>query len=121
MLVSAWGTPASRARERALPPSVSLVLQHCPHLGPFLSPQGPFVTGPLIDTCAGLIPLQEMSLFPALRTYLGGVKVVSLILPFSGSSLKGCSHLGRPAREQLERAHSNQVLVSRPLSPQKVS
>ncbi|GAB5580521.1 glucagon-like peptide 2 receptor isoform X1 [Prionailurus iriomotensis] len=37
-------------------------------------PVGPFVTGPLIDTCAGLILLQEMSLFPALPTYLGGMK-----------------------------------------------
>ena len=36
--------------------------------------------------CAGLIPLQEMSLFPALHTYLGGAKVISLILPISNTS-----------------------------------
>lgn len=59
--------------------------------------------GPLIDMCAGLILLQGMSPSPALHTYLGGVKVVSLILPFSGSFLKGWSLLGRLARKQLER------------------
>ncbi|XP_016880829.1 glucagon-like peptide 2 receptor isoform X3 [Homo sapiens] len=37
--------------------------------------QAYFVTGHLISTCVGLILLLEMSLYPALHTYLGGVKV----------------------------------------------
>lgn len=39
-----------------------------------------------ISLCAGLIPPQEMSLFPALHSYLGGVKVMGLFLATSDSS-----------------------------------
>lgn len=73
-----------------LPPSTLLFIR------PLLSPQAYFVMGPLIGMCAGLIPFQEMCLFPALHTYLGGAKVISLILPISDSFPKGWSLLGRP-------------------------
>lgn len=42
-----------------------------------------------ISLCAGLILLLEMSLFPALHSYLGGVKVMDLFLAISDSSFEG--------------------------------
>ena len=42
-----------------------------------------------INLCAGLILLPEMSLFPALHSYLGGVKVMGLFLAISDSSFVG--------------------------------
>lgn len=43
----------------------------------------------LISLCAGLILLPEMSLFHALHSYLGGVKVMGLFLAISDSSFEG--------------------------------
>ena len=47
----------------------------------------------LISMCAGLILLLEMSLFPVLHTYLGGMKVMSLTLFTSDSFFEGQSLL----------------------------
>lgn len=59
-----------------LSPSGGSMLQHL-FIGPFFSPQACIVMEPLISMYAGLILLQEMFPSPALRTYLGGVKVMS--------------------------------------------
>ena len=72
------------------------------------------VMGPSISMRAGLIPLLETSLSPALPTYLGGVKVISLILPISNFSFK--ASLGRAARVWLGGG-SNQIVFSSPLLP----
>ena len=80
--------------------------------------QAQSVMGPSISMCAGLIPLLEMSLSPALPTYLGGVKVISLILPISNISFK--ASLDRAARVWLGGG-SNQIVFSSPLLPRKVS
>lgn len=75
------------------------------------SPQAYFVMGPLIGMCAGLIPLREISLFPALRTYLGGVKVISLIWLIFDSFLKVWSLLGRLTKEQLAKVFLPSVFL----------
>lgn len=86
---------------------------------PLFSQQAYFVMGPLISMCAGLIPLQEISPFPALRTYRGGVKVISFIWLIFDCFLKGWSLPGRPAKEPLVKGLLRSAFLG--LFPQKVS